>query len=700
MSLVNLRTNFKDLKYGHDREGGGSSNQPYIKTPLNVNLPPAFNFLGSDFILRGGPIGAPLATVNDLARLTKYFADIKTPSGLLFIAKQNLLSRTAVRTQASGKLVNEGVYTPLSTLAQAGVSAFGLHLNKQGLNPIPGGLGSLRTYSDVVTNDSSPIAGVISALSLGAASLTGIAGNLLGGAANPLSSLSDNRLVALYGVKIDNSKASYLTNGLISVRGDNVNLISYQGGPGSFLGIGLTNIQFADQRTGANNPNYGKNPNYLNGLKNSLTNREDEAYISQIKKPLGASTIYKKLYPNSSGSLEISSDPQSISTTPYSGSSTSQYITDATDTNTAFATYDEVIVTGPVKTAVYTQDELTNSTTYWLDTKKIKDFRATLREKAKSDSTLKTALELLVPNSPDYATQNIENRVNLGDPGNKFGKNLTSYTKGIGTLDSNNKPSTYYGAASQNSFDQITVLPLYKSSGPTDAKVTNDLVQFRIAAIDNTDPNKKVYIHFRAFLDSFNDAYTGNWSPAQYVGRGENFYTYDGFDRKISLSFTIAAQSKIELIPMYKKLNYLASNLAPDYSGYGLMRGPLVQLTVGGYLRELPGFITSLTYDIVDNASWEIGIDDDGNSDSTYDSTVKELPHMIKVTGFSFTPIHPFVPRKVLDHDNQKSKYIALSTKGHQAGDLSNYTTPNITLKDLQNEAANANDTKENPQDI
>jgi len=355
MGLVNLNTNLKDLKYGRDRIDGGSSNQPYIKQPINVNLPPALNFLGSDFILRGGPVGAPLATANDVLRLTKYFADVKTPSGLLFIAKQNLLSRTAVRTQASGRLVNEGVYTPLSTLAQAGVSAFGFHFNKQGLNPIPGAPGSLRTYSDVVGNDVSPIAAAISGLSLNAVSLiTGVAGNILGGVANPASSITANRLVALYGVKVNNSKASYLANSFISVRGDNVNLISYQGGPGSILGIGLTNIKFADQRTGKNNQYYGKNPNYLDGLKNSLTDRESEAYVSQIQKPTGVSDIYRTLYPNASESLEISTSPISVKSSPYSGSSNYQYTTEATDTNNAFGTYDEVIVTGPVKTVVYT----------------------------------------------------------------------------------------------------------------------------------------------------------------------------------------------------------------------------------------------------------------------------------------------------------------------------------------------------------
>ena len=658
MGLKDRSTVFKDLKYGHDRIDGGSSNQPYIKTPLNVKLPPAFNFLGSDFILRGGPVGAPLATINDLARLTKYFADIKTPSGLLFIAKQNLLSRTAVRTQASGKLVNEGVYTPLSTLAQAGVSAFGLHLNKQGLNPIPGGLGSLRTYSDVVTGNSSAIVGAISNLSAGAASLTGIAENLLGGAANPLSSLSDNRLVALYGVKIDNSKALYLTNGLISVKGDNVNLISYQGGPGSFLGIGLTNIQFADQRTGVNNPNYGKNPNYLDGLNNSLTNRENEAYISKIQNPIGVSAIYKNLESNSSSELET--NRISLKTSPFSGSSINQYAAGLGPQNVYSFTNNEFGTTTTNESIggayVFTQQELIDkSPCQSKPITELKDFRKTIRDRIKGDQVAEgTAYNALLSNAPDYTEQNIENRVKLGDPGNSYNKDLKSYTSG----------STGSGSASPYSYDKITALPLYKSGGPDKNKPINDLVKFRIAAIDNDDPTQKVYIHFRAFLGSISDSYSGNWNSSRYVGRGENFYTYDGFDRKISLSFTVAAQSKVELIPMYKKLNYLASQLAPDYSSVGYMRGPLVTLTIGGYLYEQPGFITDLSYEMTEETSWEIGINDEGESDSS----VKELSHIIKVNSFNFTPIHNFAPRKQVNTFNGSGnvstfgpqRYIAL----------------------------------------
>ena len=54
--------------------------------------------------------------------------------GAQFIAKQNLLSRTGVKTQASG-FVNDGVYLPTSTIAQVGVNPFGTHLLKQGLDP-------------------------------------------------------------------------------------------------------------------------------------------------------------------------------------------------------------------------------------------------------------------------------------------------------------------------------------------------------------------------------------------------------------------------------------------------------------------------------------------------------------------------------------------------------------------------------------
>jgi hypothetical protein len=220
---------------------------------------------------------------------------------------------------------------------------------------------------------------------------------------------------------------------------------------------------------------------------------------------------------------------------------------------------------------------------------------------------------------------------------------------------------------------------MYDGEGPNPKYAINDLVKFRIAAINN-DGNgiQAVYMHFRAFIDSFDDNFSAAWNPVKYSGRGDTLYNYQGFERSINLSFTVYAQSKAELIPMYRKLNYLASTLAPDYTKAGFMRGNLVRLTFGGYLYEQPGFITSLTYSIPEESPWEIGIDENGNSDNS----VKELPHMIKVTGMSFTPIHTFLPQKPNSDIVQRSKngkytsipekYIALA-----AGDLSSPTYTN-----------------------
>jgi hypothetical protein len=108
------------------------------------------------------------------------------------------------------------------------------------------------------------------------------------------------------------------------------------------------------------------------------------------------------------------------------------------------------------------------------------------------------------------------------------------------------------------------------------------------------------------------------------------------------------------------------------------MAGTLVRLTVGGYLYSQPGFITSLTYDVPSESPWEIGINDRAGSDNT----VKELPHMIKVSGFNFTPIHTFAPQKQKnDYDGFKNsvstfgaqRYIALAAGTPENKKANNY---------------------------
>ena len=146
---------------------------------------------------------------------------------------------------------------------------------------------------------------------------------------------------------------------------------------------------------------------------------------------------------------------------------------------------------------------------------------------------------------------------------------------------------------------------------------------------------------FRAFLEDISDDYSAEHNNFKYNGRGENFYTYNGFKRDISVSFKIAAQSRHEMMPLYRKLNFLVSNTAPDYSPEGRMRTPYVRMTVGHWMNRIPGVISSVGLKWVTDYPWEINMD---GPEST-NPHMLVLPHVLDVS-LSFLPIHNFLPQK------------------------------------------------------
>jgi hypothetical protein len=227
-----------------------------------------------------------------------------------------------------------------------------------------------------------------------------------------------------------------------------------------------------------------------------------------------------------------------------------------------------------------------------------------------------------------------EKRVRLGDQGARKDayKTANYYWSGSGTgleIDGINAlaPST-----------ATVVDGSGKVDGNTDGR---DLVKFRFHVI--TPDRKETVLYFRAFLDSFSDNYSGNWNDTKYLGRGETFYTYAGFQRKISLSFKIAAASRQEMMPIYKKMIYLASSTAPTYGGKGqFMRGTIVKLTLGDYVYELPGIMNSVTYNWNTEYPWEIAMTEPEGS-GRGDKTMQELP-MVMDCNIDFTPIHTFTP--------------------------------------------------------
>ena len=581
MSLVILKTNLKSLRYGQDRPGGGSSNQPYIKSPIPGDLSSTvvnpnnlqfldkvlgtgknlINFAGTDFFLRGGA-SAVSRSAKDVSRLTQMFADFKSPNGFLFAAKQNVLSLTGVKTQASG-IMNEGIYLPTSTILQAGGNAFGVHLNKQGLNPF---------------RSTSPSEGGLSRLF----EFTGPLG--LPTYAQTVKSnqeKQDNRLVQLanWKLKINANPA------LLGPAPGNINELAQANLTSPLLGS--TPIIFQNPTT--------TRTTYVQIRRSPLISSQDGEILQYAGGPqsllgVGKTTIQR--YSNTSEGLDFRKNPN------FEGR---YYVLNST--------------------------QISNTPTS-KDNTQISDFREDLF--SKQDAGLKKNILSI---SPIYSngSNRIENRYKLGDPGRR-NKNIINYVSGS-LVDGKYLP-----------LDEITSYGLYKSK---EADKINDLVNFRIGIIDNNLPDEKVYIHFRAFLDSMDDSYNAEWNDFKYMGRGESFYRYNGFSRTINLGWTVVAQSKQELIPMYHKLNFLASSLAPDYSANGYMRGNLATLTVGGYLHEQPGIIKSINYSVPQESPWEIGIDNIGVNDinNGIDRGVNQLPHMIKVTGFQFIPIHTFVPK-------------------------------------------------------
>ena len=170
---------------------------------------------------------------------------------------------------------------------------------------------------------------------------------------------------------------------------------------------------------------------------------------------------------------------------------------------------------------------------------------------------------------------------------------------------------------------------------------TDDLIKFVFEAISNDDPTYSMALFFRAFLTAgITDSNSAQLNSFKYQGRGENFYTYQGFDRTIGFSFRVAAGSRDELRPLYNKVNSLISQVYPDYSPkQGIMRAPVIRMTIGDYLYRVPGFLESVNVNIDNNYPWEVNLEKSQVGDIT------QLPQVMDIS-VSFKPIMDILPKR------------------------------------------------------
>lgn len=672
IKLQNGDTALKSLKFGNDRPGGGDSGQPYIQDPILDNLTPE----SKDFLLRGGS-NASKDAAQDVVRLTKYMFDSKSSSGLLFIAKQNLLSRTAPKTEASkgigyaGGILNGGVYTPLSTLAQAGIGFRGNHLNKQGIDPtglIPGL--SIRDYEKVAYNNNLEEANII-----------------LG----PGNAVFKNRLLDLWW-----DKQEY-TNNSFSV-------LSYGGGPNSILGIGKTFIKFAKDgngaplRTGVNNSLAKSNKKFFEEggpvrPKSSGPDQDRVDYYNTLGASITTGSLREFPLTGAQLGLGLSGDLQrrffgpedgnkilgkyKPNDTPLSGSEGYQignnikYQTQKSDT-----TYYSPI---GKKLQDYGRELLSDSTftigDTWVATSQKNNQQILLYnsqpslaldksavgvgdntevskalKKSEPDSNKKGYLANLNKNSGPYIDPITNIYTFTNNPLREGGRGIAgdfrlTTRKKRGFFDA---PDAYDKITDSTDYSSVTTIDrIYydslsdkRTSKPLNESGENvDLIPFRFEIINPINPtNSPEILTFRAYIDNFSDTYSPEWKSQTYMGRAEKFYKYDSFDRSISLGFTIVADNKTNMDTMYIQLNTLAASLAPTYTPQGYMAGNLHKLTIGNYIYNQVGIINGFTYEIMDESPWDID---------------KYLPFYIKVTGIKFTPIHNFRPESQFNITHQ-----------------------------------------------
>jgi len=708
MPLIDLKSDLTNLKFGNDRPGGGNSGLPYIKTylPQNDTAAQQLAFVAGkysiDFPIRGG---AKAATdiVTDTLRITKFLADLQR--GPFFIAKQVGLQLSNPRTEVGSVLGNTPytqVYVPTNTLAQVGVQGTGIHWDRPGISP---NTNDQLKYAyvvgqQVVTNNAAtnrlvalyklkinPDAGEVDPLlvkklgledktqlnlfeySNGPETTYGIGKTIIPRFETTTpSSASISQNPFLYGTRpvptLDYKRYITASTAYMSQSGDIFN-------PGYVQAQGSTYLNNIGQQSDVIVNNFSKNPRptdfrLITGSKPvfnfSRYTAAQNIFVSESKIAVvsGIEADGQNLVTLNQQRIVSKSNYES---TPYPIAFSGSFVRPAKSTptdepggaKTAYKLY-ESLESPPLQESRSKDIENNGSDpnfsspagytfTYNLIKQRganaknnrgqiPQDFRKILIDNQIGDTSLY---------SYDYKSPsiNMQGRIGFADSG------LTTFNRDKIT---NTNTSTQ---------DRVTMVPLDSQLIPGQG-MARDLVKFCVEGVSNDNPVNTTKIHLRAYVNGFTDNHGAEWSGFRYTGRGDQFYTYQGFSREVGLNFQLPALSRPEMQRIYQKANYLASLCYPDYNSSGLMRGNIVLLTFGDYLYRVPGLLKSVNITIPDEASWEIAMTE---PERGADTDMYELPQLLKIS-LAFTPIMSILPRRgagvpLITPANKNNRFLA-----------------------------------------
>jgi hypothetical protein len=165
---------------------------------------------------------------------------------------------------------------------------------------------------------------------------------------------------------------------------------------------------------------------------------------------------------------------------------------------------------------------------------------------------------------------------------------------------------------------------------PTDKTLDDfDLIPFRFWSI-----SKKTGVSFRATISGLSETVSPSWNASKFIGNPYNFYTYEGVERSVSLTFKLYSLNGDELKRMWEKLSFLNTFAYPQQYAAPYVTPPFMRFTLGNMYKDKEGFVESLTFTVDDNTPWETGIPHINSSGLPYldDSLVDyKLPTIIEV---------------------------------------------------------------------
>ena len=114
-------------------------------------------------------------------------------------------------------------------------------------------------------------------------------------------------------------------------------------------------------------------------------------------------------------------------------------------------------------------------------------------------------------------------------------------------------------------------------------------------------------VWFRAFINDFSDKVTTGYSEVSYTGIATKGKQYDNISRAWTLDLAMPAFTALDLQWNYKRLNAIMQLAAPQTSGEHA-GGQITNITLGDLWIDMPTIITSIDYDVDNDAGWDIGI--------------------------------------------------------------------------------------------